>query len=124
MKNLLMTVALLLAVASAALAQTVKNPTRVEFTSPDHANAQVTGYEFDIITTAGAVSQTIVITKSQCTVGTDGVTISATINVQPINFGNYTSKMRTVAGTLKSEDSPASNAWERSPGAPSKPVPR
>jgi hypothetical protein len=112
-------------------AQNVKNPSVAEFNSPDHGNTAVTGYELDINvstpTGAGAVIQTITVPKANVVL-VSGVVGEATalyrvsINVQPVAFGTYVSAMRTVAGAIKSDNSPLSNIWDRSPGAPSKPA--
>lgn len=106
---------ILLSVAP-AWAQTppVKNPTAVQFTSADHAAA--TGYEVDIlVASSGSVLTTLTLGKG--TVQTDG-TILLNLNVQPIAFGSYRLRIRTVAGTFKSVDSVLSDVWERVPGAP------
>jgi hypothetical protein len=124
MKKLLFVVLMLLLVPSLVQAQStvVKNPTAVVFTpSADHANPAVTGYELDFVSSTGAVVQTITIAKSALTTLSTGE-LTTVINVQPVNFGAYTAKMRTVAGSIKGDDSLASNVWERAPGAPSKPT--
>lgn len=114
----------ILATATFVLAQIppVKNPTAVSFTSVDHANAAVTGYEVDIVVNStNAVLQTIAVAKSATTVLTNG-DIRIGLNVQPIAFGTYRIVVRTIAGTVRSSDSVSSDPFERSPGAPSKPV--
>ena len=98
----------------------VKNPSALTFTSADHANAAVTGYEVDILNGATVV-QTLVIAKSATTVLPNG-DVKVTLNVQPIAFGTYKLQVRTVAGAVKSDNSVASDDWVRSPGAPSKPI--
>jgi hypothetical protein len=112
----------MLFVAVAAEAQTapVKNPRAVLFDSPDHNLPELTGYEVDILSPAGAVVQTISVAKAATTlVGTD---VRVDINVQPVTFGTYTVVVRAVAsGGVKSPNSLPSDAWERSPGPPGKP---
>jgi len=110
---------LVLLLSSALLAQVpaLKNPTGVTFLSPDHAT--VTGYEIDILSTTGAVVQTLVMGRG--TQDAQGV-VTLTLAVQPIAFGTYTLRIRAVAGTSKSDNSPPSDPWERVPGSPSKPT--
>lgn len=122
MKQFVMAFLTVLCFAGAASAQVpaVKNPTAVTFDSVDHAN--LTGYEVDIIRVADAVViQTINVAKAATTVLTGG-RIKIDLNVQPISFGSYTLKIRSIAGVIESPDSPASDQWERSPGSPSKPT--
>lgn len=114
-----LTFGLTLSVAGAIYAQipAVKNPTKLTFTSPDHANA--TGYEVDILNgTTGALVQTLITDKGTITAGV----VTLILNVQPIAFGSYTFKTRPVAGPVKGEVSVASDPWERTPLATSKPV--
>lgn len=94
----------------------VKNPTAVEFTSADHAT--VTGYEVDIL------NGTTVLTTLSLGKGTlAGGIVTLPLNVQPIAFGTYTLRIRAVASpTLKSENSPSSDPWDRVPVAPGKPT--
>ena len=116
MKTLLVLACLL--VPSLAMAQTVKNPTKLIFTpSPDHA--QVTAYEFDIKGLTGVVVQTISFPKK----APDAITgeVTENLNVQPITFGSYTVVGRGVFGAFKSPDSLPSDTFERVPGAPGKP---
>lgn len=112
-----MTLALLHATPVVAQVPPVKNPAAVKFSSVDHGAA--TGYEVDIVTSTGTVLTTLTLGKGA--VQTDG-DILLSLNVQPIAFGTYRLKLRTVAGTFKSADSPLSDPWERVPGAPSKGV--
>ena len=110
-----------LVLAAIANAQTVRNPSVVEFESPDHA--QVASYELDIVTVAGnTVIQTITVPKSAVTLipSTTPQQYRFTINVQPVAFGVYVGDLRAVA-TTKS-DSGRSNQWERVLGAPSRVV--
>ncbi len=106
---------LLLPSLAAAQVPPAKNPVGVSFTSIDHAT--VTAYEIDIVTATGAVLQTLVTGK-----GTQDATGLVTIiwNVQPIAFGEYTIRMRAVAGTVKSVTSLPSDPWDRVPGSPGK----
>lgn len=126
MKRVILAIVAVLALASSAAAQTtIKNPTAIAFTSADHDNPAVTGYEVDIITTTATptVVQTIAIAKASTTKLATGE-IKVTLNVQPIAFGSYRFVARTVAGTLKSDNSVPSDTWDRAPGAPSKPTPQ
>ena len=111
-----MLIALLLAVVAAPFQTPVKNPTSVTITCPDHN--QDTGHEIDIVS-AGIVVQTI--QGGDPAPNTDG-SVTFTMNVQPIKFGSYTTVVRATSGTIKSDNSPASDAWDRSPGAPGKPI--
>jgi hypothetical protein len=115
MKRLIFVLAALL-VATAAAAQTVKNPTKAIFTSPDAAN--VTGYELDIINEAGAVVQTMTFPATPADPQGE---VTLVINVQPVNFGKYTSVVRAIYQAVKSINSNTSDVWERAPGQPSKP---
>lgn len=103
-------------VASVASAQTVKNPTRAIFTSPDAAT--VTSYELDIINSQGVVVQTL--TFAAVPADQNGE-VTLTFNVQPITFGQYTAVVRAVYQAMKSANSNTSDVWERVPGSPSKP---
>src|SRR3990167_1388606 len=109
-------IAVVVAVAGAvAQVPAVKNPSGVTFTSPDHET--VTGYEVDVLS-GTSVLTTLVLGKG--TQAVDGV-VTLPLNVQPIAFGTYTLRIRAVASpVLKSANSPASDPWERVPGAPSK----
>lgn len=123
--GMILTAFLLLIGGTPLSAQTVRNPTQVEFTSADHANAAVTGYELDIVRKSdNVVIQTLDLGKpASVGTGTDGhPLVRTTINVQPINFGLYYSLARTVAGVVESSNSLPSNDWERVPGAPSRPI--
>lgn len=112
-------VALLLLVAVPAFAQVpaVKNPTSVSFTSPDHAT--LTGYEIDVINTSGVVVGTILSGKG--TQDAAGI-VTLTYSIQNLATGTYTMRIRSVAGTAKSDDSLPSDPFVRAPGAPSKPT--
>ena len=122
-KFVFLALAVLAISATPALAQTppVKNPVAITFTSADHANAAVTGYTVEIVRTDGSVLTTLQVAKSNTTVQTNG-DIRVPLNVQPIAFGTYTIRAYTVAGTVLSVSSPASDPWERVAGAPSKPT--
>ena len=99
----------------------VKNPTILTFTSADHNHPQATGYEIDIVKPDGTIVQTITVPKASTTVNSAGSVVVA-INVQPVAFGLYTFVSRLMASAIKSPNSPPSDQWERTPGAPSKPV--
>lgn len=114
---LVMLVMLMAASLSYAQVPPVKNPTSIEFLSADHALA--TGYEVDIINNGNVVIATLVTGKG--TQAADG-TVTLPLNVQPIAFGTYTSRVRTVAGSAKSATSVSSDPWERGPQATGKPV--
>jgi hypothetical protein len=94
----------------------VSNPRAVEFECADHGSD--TGHEIDILDSANVVIQTIQ-GGDPAPIGIQNglPLVRISINVQPIAFGNYTVKVRAVAGTLKSVDSlPAS--FTRVPGQP------
>ncbi len=107
-------VALVFAAPVSAQAVGPKNPTSATFSSIDHA--AVTGYEIDIIASAGAVVQTLSLGKGvlapagACGVTTDPC-VTLTMNVQPIAFGTYTIRVRAIAAAVKSADSPTSDPW-------------
>jgi hypothetical protein len=109
----------LLAAVASAQTPPVKNPSAIEFTSTDHA--QITAYEVDVVRADGTVVQTLTIAASSA-VAQPGGALRLTINMQPIAFGAYTFVVRATAGTVSSPNSAASDSWERSPGAPSKPL--
>jgi hypothetical protein len=46
--------------------------------------------------------------------------VVVTLNIQPIKFGAKRFQVRAVAGAEKSENSPVSDVWRRSPGSPGK----
>ena len=118
MRKMLVVVLALSVCATGVQTQTppVKNPSGVTFVSPDHDT--ITNYEVDIvIASTGSVLTTIVAGKGTLSNGV----VTLPLNVQPIVFGTYTLRVRAVASpTLKSDDSDASDPWERVPGAPSK----
>lgn len=96
----------------------VKNPTAIEFSSPDHA--QLSGYEVDIrLDSDDSLVQTLNIAPPD---PLPSGTIRLTLNVQPVKFGSYHFVVRAIAGGLESDNSPASDRWDRVPGPPSKPV--
>jgi hypothetical protein len=95
----------------------VRNPRIVEFTCPDHDRDDQ--HELDIRDASGKVIQTLLLGDPAAVSGV----VSATINVQPIAFGTgYTVVVRAVAGTAKSDNSTASNAFDRVPGTPANTV--
>lgn len=100
--------------AIGGFAQNVKNPNIAQWTSPDHNLA--TAYEIDIIDTINnSVIQTITISNVPVIPLNTNGEVETKINVQPIKFGTYIAKVRVVFGAVKSEDSPPSNVWERTP---------
>lgn len=117
--------ALAFATPAAAQSAPIQNPGTVIFTpSPDHAT--ITSYKVELVNSSGTVIQTLDIGKpapctASCPVGVAVGEAFAAINVQPITFGSYTAVMRSVAGAVVGPPSPASDIWERAPGAPSKP---
>jgi hypothetical protein len=95
----------------------VKNPTTVTVPNcPDHD--QDTGHEIDILDGAGVVVQTIAAGDPPAVSGA----VTFAINIQPVKFGDYTVVVRATAGAVKSPNSPASDVWQRSPGAPGKAI--
>lgn len=99
-------------------ATVVQNPTLVTFLCPDHA--QDTGHEIDIVSTVdNKVVQTI--NGGDPAADSQGM-VSIKLNVQPITFGTYITRVRAIFGSVKSVNSPDSDVWERSPGPPSKPT--
>ena len=106
--------------AGGAQAQTLTNPSRVEFTSSaDHA--QLTKYVIGYFA-PGATSPVM---ESDLPLGTPDANqlVTATINARPLSFGAaYVAKVRAVAGTMTSEWSEASNPFDRVPMPPTAPV--
>ena len=122
MKRILAFASVFALLAVGVFGQTPRNPTAIAFTSVDHDLAAVTGYEVDIVRSSDNVTvQTLNVAKSTTTKLPTGE-IRVTLNVQPIAFGQYRVVVRTVAGTLESDNSLPSDMWERVPGAPSKPA--
>lgn len=118
MRRILLTLLALVALAAPAAAQTgIVNPSALTFTSPDHA--LISAYEVDVVTAAGVVLSTIVTGRGTQAASGD---VTIPLNLQPIAFGVYTFRVRAVAVTVRSKDSPTSDAWTRAPGAPSKPI--
>jgi hypothetical protein len=74
----------------------VSNPTRAEFTSPDHD--KIARYEFDVIDASGGVVQTLIVPKSNTTL-TNGI-VSMPIALYPLTPGVYTSRVRGVTTSL------------------------
>lgn len=112
--------ALLGLVATAAAAQTIKNPTVATFTaSADHAT--VDKYTIGYFS-PGATSPVQTADLGKPT--PDGTqTCTVTLNVMPLTFGAaYIAKIKAVAGTAESDWSEASNPFDRAPGRPSKPA--
>lgn len=93
----------------------VKNPTRIEFTCPDHARDD--NHEVDIIDTTGAITQTLLVGDPAADAAGK---VSVVVNVQPVAFGSFRFQVRAIAGAIKGENSPVTDPWERTPGAPSK----
>lgn len=123
MKKVAFTLTLaLLSITAFAQVPAIKNPSAIIFTSADHDNAAVTGYEIDILNgTTNALVQTLNIAKTATTKLPTGE-IRVNVNVQPVAFGSYTFVARTIAGAIESVNSVESDLWERVPGAPSKPI--
>jgi hypothetical protein len=105
--------------AAAASAQTVANPTAVEFTpSADHA--QVDAYEVGWFL-AGATSPVGTTDIGKPAPNASNI-CRATINVMPLAFNSYTAKARAKAGTVYSDWSDPSDVFLRQPGKPGKPA--
>jgi hypothetical protein len=110
----------ILAFASAAVGQTITNPSVATFTaSVDHA--QVTSYTIGyFLPGATAPLQTADLGKPTPEATQ---TCMVTLNTMPLTFGAaYVAKVKALAGTVASDWSTASNPFDRVPGPPSKPV--
>jgi hypothetical protein len=124
MKRHVILFAVLAAIACAlpVSAQTVTNPDRVLFTaSVDHAS--LTKYVVGFF----AAGATAPLMEQDIALGTPDAQqiVTQPINARPLAFGAaYVLKVRAVAGTVTSEWSEASNAFDRIPLAPSLPVVR
>lgn len=124
MKHALLAIAALVVLAAPVAAQTTppRNPTAIAFTSEDHDNPELTGYEVDFVRNVDqVVVQTVVVPKASSTRLSTGE-IGVTVNVQPTAFGTYTFTVRAVAGAVKSGTSLPSEVWQRAPGAPGRPL--
>lgn len=106
----------LLLITVPALAQNVKNPTLLTFTSIDWAT--VDRHEIEIIRTSDSVVVQTLVDSGPYT----DENIMVGINVMPVAFGEYVIMVRACAGTLCSDESDQSNLWDRVPGRPSKPT--
>jgi hypothetical protein len=98
-----------------------KNPTLAEWVCADHDRDdqhELTIYE----NTATGVAITTILLGDPVYADPATKLVRASLNVQPIAFGSYYATLVAVAGTVKSDPSPASNIFERVPGAPSKPT--
>jgi hypothetical protein len=89
----------------------IVNPSKLGFTCPDHD--QDTQHEVDIINveTGQVVGDPPADASGE---------VIVTLNIQPIKFGAKRFQIRAVAGAEKSENSPLSDVWRRSPGSPGK----
>ena len=99
----------------------VNNPTAVQWTaSADHNAPGFDGYTLYIFDPVGVPLNPIDLGKPV----PDGTnTCVATINVQPIKFGNgFTVQLRARAGSSFSDPAMGENKFNRVPGSPSKPV--
>ncbi len=109
---------------SIVAAQTrVVNPNALIFIpSVDHAT--LTSYEADIVNSSGAIVQTISLGKP---VPNSNNEITVPLNVQPVSFGTYTIRVRSMGvdaatkAPISGVPSTATEQWDRSPGPPSKP---
>jgi hypothetical protein len=109
---------MILELALTALLQVpaVVNPSKLTFLCPDHD--QDTQHEVDIINVeTGQVEATLLVGDPPADASGDVV---VTLNIQPIKFGAKRFQVRAVAGAEKSENSPVSDVWRRSPGSPGK----
>jgi hypothetical protein len=109
---------MILELALTALLQVpaIINPSGLRFTCPDHA--QDTDHEVDIINVeTGQVEATLLVGDPPADAAGDVV---VTLNIQPIKFGQKRFQVRAVAGAEKSDNSPLSDVWRRSPGSPGK----
>lgn len=97
--------------------QTVRNPSAVIFTCPDHDRD--TGHEIDIVNmVTGLVVQTISAGDPPADANGD---VTVPLNVQPVAFGEYVIRARATFGVLTSRDSEPSAVWQRVPGQPGRP---
>lgn len=119
MKTVILALVFIVCVAPFAFAQTVPNPTKVEFTvSADHASLSkyLIGYFLpgatdpvqtaDIPITAPDASQKV----------------TQPINATPLGFGTYVARMKAYANGVSSEWSEPSNEFSRIPFPPASPV--
>lgn len=95
----------------------INNPSSVTFT-PSIDHAIIDGYELDILRPDATVLQTLALGKPV----PDAANIcTASLNVQPVAFGNgYTVRVRAKAGATASDYAVSENKFNRVPGGPSK----
>lgn len=103
---------------------TVKNPNRVTAPCVDHAkctNHRLLLQKADDPTDPGSsmlIGMGTVIGNEP-----DGAPIVVfDVQLQPIDFGSYVGTLFAQAGSLESDGSPVSEAFERGPNSPGKPV--
>lgn len=114
MRTILTLAALL--VAGTACAQTVSNPTKVEFiVSVDHA--LLTSYTIGYFL-PGAMDP---VQTATVALGTPDAQqkVEQPISSVPLGFGTYVARMRAVAGAVSSDWSATSNEFSRVPFPPS-----
>ena len=114
-----MRIAMIVALASLTsapvFAQTVINPTKVEYTvSADHT--QLTKYTIGYFL-PGATDP---VQTADLPLATPDAQQKVTepINALPLGFGTYTAKLKSVAGTVSGDWSAASNEFVRAPFPP------
>jgi len=91
-----------------------KNPTVLVFACADHDRDDQ--HEVDIVRDSdGQVIQTLLVGDPPAASNGD---VEVNVNVQPVAFGRYHFVARSVAGSLKSNNSTPSEVWERGPVAP------
>jgi hypothetical protein len=115
MKQWCLCLTLVLLMPAMVSAQTVKNPTGATFTaSLDHA--LITSYTIGYFL-AGATAPV-----QEAGLGKpvpDGTqTCTVVLDTRPLGFGAYTARVKALAGTVASDWSAASNAFDRSPLPP------
>ena len=108
-------------------AQTVNNPTQVQW-NPSADHSAVTSYEVAYFIGGAAAPVSPPVDLGKPTPDAQNV-CTANINTQPLGFNTYTAKMRAkvvvdAATTLYSDWSDPSNPFQRVPGKPGKPVPK
>lgn len=109
---------LLMFAPARAAAQSVTNPTKVEYTvSADHATLTkyTIGYFLPGATDPVQTADLAIVAP------TAGVVVQA-INATPLGYGTYIAKMQSVAGAVAGEWSAASNEFSRAPLPPPAPL--
>ncbi len=113
MKSILLTILLVLAVAVSASAQSITNPTKVEY-EPSADHAQMTKYVVGFFL-VGATNPVQVVDLPIVAPDPGTGKITQTMPFASLTFGTYVAKLKSVAGSVEGEWSEPSNEGVRAP---------